>query len=289
MMAPESSEPMVVITGLSGSGKSIALNVLEDHGFYCVDNLPPVMLPTLAAEAAARPDRYERLAVGLDARAGAEELSALPVLMHRLDIRARLLFLTADSDVLIRRYSETRRRHPLAQSRTVAQAIDEERRLLAPLADAAEQVIDTSETNIHDLRRQVWRLVGAGSGTYPIRLTLESFAFKRGLPRDVDLVFDARCLPNPHWQPELRECTGLEQPVREFFSGIKEMSAFVDDVDGFVRRWLPSWAEEPRSHLTVAIGCTGGRHRSVWLVDELASRWRCQDLPVSTHHRELTP
>lgn len=287
MTHPESPAPMVVITGLSGSGKSIALNVLEDHGYYCVDNLPPVMLSTLAAEAAARPDRYDRLAVGLDARAGAGELGALPARMDRLEIRARLFFLTADSDVLIRRYSETRRRHPLAQGRTVGQAIDEERRLLAPLAEAAEQVIDTSETNIHELRRQVWRLVGPSSGVQRVRLTLESFAFKRGLPRDVDLMFDARCLPNPHWHPQLRECTGLEQPVREFFAGIQEMRSFVEEIDGFVRRWLPAYAEEPRSHLTVAIGCTGGRHRSVWLVDELAARWRGEDLPVTTYHREL--
>ncbi|MDT8439844.1 MAG: RNase adapter RapZ [Wenzhouxiangellaceae bacterium] len=287
MMGPETSEAMVVITGLSGSGKSIALNVLEDHGYYCVDNLPPVMLPTLAAEAASRPERYGRLAVGLDARAGADELGALPSLMHRLDIRARLLFLTADADVLIRRYSETRRLHPLAEGRTISQAIDEERRLLAPLAGAAEQVIDTSDTTIHDLRRQIWRLVEPGGDLGRIRLALESFAYKRGLPRDVDLVFDARCLPNPHWQPELRECTGLEQPVREFFAQIEDMEHYLAGVDAFVRRWLPAWAEEPRSHLTVAIGCTGGRHRSVWLVDELASRWRADGLTVTTHHREL--
>jgi len=279
--------PLILVSGLSGSGKSVALNALEDHGYYCVDNLPSAMLPSLAELVDTRPDRYRHVAIGVDARAGADELSALPGRIGGLSVEACVLFLTASSDVLIQRFSETRRLHPLGAERTLSRAIEEERRLLQPLAARATHVIDTSSTNIHELRRRVWRLLGSESGATIRNLVLESFAFKKGVPRDVDLVFDARCLPNPHWVPSLRAATGLERPVREYLAGEEMVGAFLDDVDGFVRRWLPAWAGEQRSHLTIAIGCTGGRHRSVYLVDELAARWRTNGLQVATHHREL--
>jgi len=280
-------QPMVVITGMSGGGKSVALNALEDHGYFCVDNLPGAMLPALAHHVAESPERYLGLAVGVDARSGPAELNRLPALIAELPGRTELVFLTTERDVLIRRFSETRRRHPLGRERTLGQAIDEERTLLAPLAEAADHVIDTSETNIHELRRRIWSLISPGGSGQVINLVLESFAFKQGVPRDVDLVFDARCLPNPHWQPELRASTGLERPVRDYLMAEPIVGRFMDDVDEFVRRWLPAWSEEQRSHLTVAIGCTGGRHRSVFLVDELATRWREAGLRVATHHREL--
>lgn len=286
-MNDRSVQPLVLVTGLSGSGKSVALNALEDHGYYCVDNLPGAMLPALAGQIESNPERYQRIAVGIDARAGAEELSRLPELIRRLSLPCDLIFLTAESDVLIRRFSETRRRHPLGGDRTVAQAIAEERKILEPLAEQAAYVIDTSESNIHELRRRIWNLVKPAGTPKISNLVLESFAFKKGVPRDVDLVFDARCLPNPHWQTELRASTGLEAPVREFLAGAPLVREFTDDIDRFVQRWLPVWAEEQRSHLTVAIGCTGGKHRSVYLVDELARRWREQGLAVVTHHREL--
>src|SRR6056297_3242261 len=285
------SEPgrpnLVLISGLSGSGKSVALNALEDRGYYCVDNLPGAMLPALAAHIESSPDRYRRLAVGIDARAGIEELAQLPELIRTLPLPCDLLFLTAESDVLIRRFSETRRRHPLGGERTLAQAIAEERKILEPLAEQAAHTVDTSESNIHELRRRIWNLIKPADTPRISTLVLESFAFKKGVPRDVDLVFDARCLPNPHWQPDLRASTGLEAPVREFLAAAPLVREFTDDIDRFVRRWLPVWAQEQRSHLTVAIGCTGGKHRSVYLVDELARRWREQDLAVVTHHREL--
>ncbi|MEX2497546.1 MAG: RNase adapter RapZ [Wenzhouxiangellaceae bacterium] len=280
-------QPVVLISGLSGSGKSVALNALEDHGYYCVDNLPGAMLPALAGHIESDPGRYRRLAVGIDARAGPEELAGLPQLIRELPLPTELIFLTAENDVLIRRFSETRRRHPLGAARTVGQAIDEERRILEPLAEQASHVIDTSESNIHELRRRIWKLVKPVSSPGICHLVLESFAYKKGVPRDVDLVFDARCLPNPHWQPELRASTGLEQPVREFLAAEPLVREFADDVDRFVRRWLSVWAQEQRSHLTVAIGCTGGKHRSVYLVDDLAGRWRKHGLDVVTHHREL--
>jgi UPF0042 nucleotide-binding protein len=284
----ERGEPqLVLVTGLSGSGKSAVLNALEDHGYYCVDNLPAGMLTSLAEHFEHRPERYRRSAVGIDARAGPEELESLPERIDRLPIPVCLVFLTANRDVLIRRFSETRRRHPLGAERTLAQAIDEERRLLEPLAARATHVVDTSETNIHELRRRIWDLLAPAGAQKIANLVLESFAFKRGVPRDVDLVFDARCLPNPHWVPELRAATGLERPVRAYLGAEERVAAFLDDIDTFVRRWLPAWSEEQRSHLTVAIGCTGGKHRSVYLVDELAARWREAGLNVVTHHREL--
>jgi len=286
-MSDRSIQPLLLVSGLSGSGKSVALNALEDHGYYCVDNLPGAMLPALAGQIESNPERYRRLAVGIDARAGAEELAQLPELIRTLSLPCDLIFLTAESDVLIRRFSETRRRHPLGGERTVAQAIAEERRILEPLADQAAHVIDTSESNIHELRRRIWKVIKPADTPRISNLVLESFAFKKGVPRDVDLVFDARCLPNPHWQQELRASTGLEAPVREFLAAAPLVREFTDDIDRFVQRWLPVWAEEQRSHLTVAIGCTGGKHRSVYLVDELARRWREQDLGVVTHHREL--
>lgn len=278
---------MILISGLSGSGKSVALNALEDQEFYCVDNLPAGLLPALGAQVQAAPARYQRLAVGVDARAGLEELAALPDVLEQIPFDVELIFLTADEDVLIQRYSETRRRHPLGADRTLAQAIREEVRVLAPLEHYATHVIDTSGMNIHELRRRVGQLVSGGRRSEISSLVLESFAFKKGVPRDVDLVFDARCLPNPHWQPGLRSATGLERPVRDYLQSDARVGAFLDDIDAFVRRWMPAWAEEQRSHLTVAIGCTGGRHRSVYLVDELATRWRADGLNVTTHHREL--
>lgn len=286
-MNERDDQPLILISGLSGSGKSVALNALEDHGYYCVDNLPGVMLPALASHIQSEPERYQRLAVGIDARAGSEELARLPALIAGLALPAELIFLTAENEVLIRRFSETRRRHPLGSERTLGQAIEEERRIMEPLAEQATHVIDTSESNIHELRRRIRNLVRPAMTQDISSLVLESFAFKKGVPRDVDLVFDARCLPNPHWQPELRACTGLEQPVRDFLGGEPVVREYADDVDRFVRRWLPVWAEEQRSHLTVAIGCTGGKHRSVYLVDALAGRWRDAGLDVATHHREL--
>jgi len=278
---------VVVVSGLSGSGKSVALNALEDHGYFCVDNLPGALLPALAAHVQARGGNYHHLAAGIDARAGPEETARLPELINDLAASVELIFLTADNETLIRRFSETRRRHPLADGCTLAQAIERERAMLEPLAERAEHVIDTSELNIHQLRRRIWELVrppDEGRGT---RLVLESFGYKRGVPRDVDLVFDARCLPNPHWKPELRAATGLEQPVREYLGSEPAVADYLDDVDRFVHRWLPAWTDLQRSHITIAIGCTGGKHRSVYLVDRLVGRWRERGLAVTAHHREL--
>jgi RNase adapter protein RapZ len=284
----EASIDIVIISGLSGSGKSVALNALEDLSYYCVDNLPGGLLGDLLEEVHAHPERYPKVAIGIDARTGPDGLERLQQFFDRqASERFRLLFLEADDPVLVRRFSETRRRHPLATVGGLETAIAGERRLLAPIRDRADWVINTSESNIHQLRRQIWRTVGNSDEQQVQSIVLESFAFKHGVPRDVDMVFDARCLPNPHWEPELRARTGLDPEVQSFLAGSELVGKFADDVLGFVQRWLPALAEGQRSLVTVAIGCTGGQHRSVYLVDRLGTALREQGLPVVVSHREL--
>ena len=283
------SVSMVVISGLSGSGKSTALNALEDLGYYCVDNLPGGMLAGLVGEVQAQPNRYPRVAIGIDARTGADGLERLTSLLDALTVPSdfRLLFLEASPGVIARRFSETRRRHPLAETGSLESAIRNECRLMAPLRERADWIIDTSETNIHQLRRQVLRSVGpAGSGGIQT-LVLSSFGFKNGVPLDVDFVFDARCLPNPHWVPELRSRTGLDSEVRDWLEQHDRVHQFHDDVLAFMQRWLPALAEDQRSLLTIAIGCTGGQHRSVYLVDRMAPELDQQGGRVIVSHREL--
>jgi len=281
--------PMLVISGLSGSGKSLALNALEDLGYYCIDNLPGGLLADLLDEIRSSPTRYARVAIGIDARTGADGLERL---LGLLDNGAhapgfQLLFLEADTAVLARRFSETRRRHPLAESSGLEAAIMNERKLLAPLRERADWIINTTETNVHQLRRQVLRSVGkAGSGGLQT-VVLESFGFKSGVPLDVDFVFDARCLPNPYWIPDLRPRTGLDSEVREWLEEHERVETFYSDVYGFIRRWMPALAEDQRSLLTIAIGCTGGQHRSVYMVSRMADALKAEGQRVIVSHREL--
>jgi RNase adapter protein RapZ len=284
-----SGSPLLIISGLSGSGKTVALNALEDLSYYCIDNLPGGLLPDLLDEIRRQPDRYPKVAIGIDARTGPDGLERLQNLFDRMpdDEQFKLLFLEADKPVLIRRFSETRRRHPLASMGSLEEAIAHERKLMARIRKRADWVINTSESNIHQLRRQVWRSVGGGDAQNVQSVVLESFAFKRGVPRDVDLMFDARCLPNPHWEPELRPRTGLDPEVQKFLQASERVQAFTEEVFGMVLRWLPAYFEDQRSLLTVAIGCTGGQHRSVYLVDLFGRRLREQGQPVIISHREL--
>jgi len=283
------SNPILVISGLSGSGKSVALNALEDLSYYCVDNLPGGLLPDLLDEVRSQPERYPRVAIGIDARTGPDGLEKLIALFDSQseDSLFRVMFLDADQRVLVRRFSETRRRHPLAGSGGLEEAIERERVLMEPLRARADWVIDTTETNIHQLRRQVWRTVGRHQDGQVQSLVLESFAFKRGVPRDVDLVFDARCLPNPHWEPDLRARTGLDPEVDEYLEASERARAFRDDILAFAKRWAPALAEDQRSLLTIAIGCTGGQHRSVWLASGIGRALRELGYPVIVTHREL--
>ncbi len=274
---------LVLVSGLSGSGKSIALNVLEDGGYYCVDNLPATLLLGVAdflAEAG-----HERVAVSVDARSAA--LSALPERLAQLGSRGidcRLLFLEAGTQTLIRRFSETRRRHPLAGGGfTLAEAIERERLLLAGVAALGHR-IDTSELQPKVLQSWIKDLLGLGSGS--LTLLFESFAFRDGIPLDADWVIDARMLPNPHYEPRLRALTGRDTAVVEFLEGQDSVARLLEDVRALFARWLPEIVKENRSSVTVAIGCTGGRHRSVYLAEQLAAAFR-PDWSVLVRHRGL--
>lgn len=280
---------LIVLTGMSGGGKTVALRALEDLEFYCVDNLPPSLLPQLVEAAGRGAGRYRRIAVGVDVRNRGADLEHLPEALSALaatGVQLHLIFLDCSDEVLLKRYSESRRRHPLAtRGKSLASAIAEERRLLRPLMAIAEKVIDSSELNVHQLRRLV--ATGYAQATEGMTLMFQSFAFKRGLPLDSDFVFDARCLPNPHWQPRLRPLTGKDAPVREFLDAEPLVAEYFLDTTRWLDAWLPRFEQDDRSYVTIAIGCTGGRHRSVYLVEQLAAHYRATREGVLTFHREL--
>jgi len=281
---------LTLVTGHSGGGKSTALRALEDLGFYCVDNLPAALLPEFARQIGnSDNEEYSRVALGVDARSPGRDLEQIPAWLEGLAARGldcQLFFLTADTKAIIKRFSETRRRHPLTSDQhALPQAIEREKILLEALKSRADWVIDTSDTNIHQLRRQMWKCVGGDNE--PMTVVLESFAFKRGVPQDVDFIFDARILPNPHWVESLREFSGLDQPVREWLEQDESVGRMISDVLGFLKTWLPEFQNSQRSYVTVGIGCTGGRHRSVYLVDRLAAGLGDGFGHVLIHHREL--
>lgn len=278
---------IVLITGMSGSGKSVALHALEDAGFYCVDNLPPELLqPLVALE---QEHHAHKLAIAMDVRS-ATSLPQVPQQLSALrdaGITVRPLFLDATTDILVRRYSETRRRHPLSQGatqeRALVQAIELERELLADLREQAH-VIDTSFIRAAQLQRHVKDLVSAPASQ--LTLVFQSFAFKRGIPVDADFVFDVRMLPNPHYEPGLRALTGKDQAVADYLAASPSVLEMQRQVAEFVANWLPSMASDHRSYVTVAVGCTGGQHRSVYLVEQL-SRHFAADWVTLTRHREF--
>ncbi len=279
---------LVLITGISGSGKSVALRVLEDAGYPCVDNLPVRFLHDFIAYT--RENAQKHVAVAIDARAY-DELDDLPGLITSLRARGmtvRVIFLDANDSTLRQRYSESRRRHPLSdrirqsgRTPSLQDCLDAERDLLAGLREQAH-VIDTSHLTPGQLRAWVRALVQADR--VPVLLTFESFAFKRGVPGDADLVFDVRCLPNPHYVAELRPLTGRDAAVAQWLEQFDAVHAMIDDITGFIRRWLPAYAQDTRSYLTVAIGCTGGQHRSVYLCEQLALQFP-DHAPVLVRHR----
>lgn len=282
---------IVIISGLSGSGKSIALHALEDMDYYCIDNLPVRLLDAFANEI-----REQVLAngndvgVGIDARNHPHQLSNFPNIIAGLrdqGIHCKILFLQADDATLLKRFSETRRKHPLSGADIpLADAIEMERTLLSPVASNADMFIDTSHTNVHQLRDLIRESLG-GSGTAGFSLLLRSFGFKHGLPRDADFVFDVRCLPNPHWQPGLRNLTGRDKDVVEYLEQQAIVLEYCQQLEGFLTSWLPCFREDNRSYLCVAIGCTGGQHRSVYLVEKLAKQLGDGLCNIVTRHREL--
>ncbi len=294
-MPPPSSVPMeiVLITGMSGSGKSVALNALEDAGFYCVDNLPPeLLLPFVELE---RQHNAQRVAIAMDVRSA----TSLPLVPQQLaSVRAlgvvvKPLFLDATTDTLVRRYSETRRKHPLSQNssdhgerderRALVDAIELERELLADLREQAH-VIDSSIIRPSQLQGYVKAMIAAPGGQ--LTLVFESFAFKRGVPTDADYMFDVRMLPNPHYDPELKHLTGRDQPVIDFLKAQEAVELMQHHIAHFLESWLDALARDHRSYVTVAIGCTGGQHRSVYLVEQLAKRFSGEWVTLK-RHREM--
>lgn len=281
---------LILITGISGSGKSVAVAALEDAGYFCVDNLPPELLQSLV-ELQAR-NNVDRIAVAIDVRSS-KSLPALPdqlMKLRTLGVQCRVVYLESLNEVLIRRFSETRRQHPLSRKsgsndarKALIEAIRDERELLAPLRDEA-LVIDTSHLKPAELHSQINALLTIRLDQ--LTLVFESFAFKRGLPMDADFVFDARMLPNPHYEPELRALTGRDQPVIAFFKTQPPMAEMLGHITSFLDHWLPQMRENHRSYVTVAIGCTGGQHRSVYLVERLASHYKLK-WPTHIRHRML--
>ena len=274
---------LVLVSGLSGSGKSIALHVLEDSGYYCVDNLPAtLLLETIDFLSEAG---HDKVGVSIDARSAA--LPALPEHLERLKARGfecRVLYLEATTPALLRRFSETRRRHPLAgEGLTVGEAIERERTLLAGVAEIGQR-IDTSELQPRVLQNWIRDMLGVGAAT--LTLLFESFTYRDGVPTDADWVLDARMLPNPHYDPQLRPLTGRDEAVIQALAKDDSVQRWLADMRALLARWLPEIVRENRSHVTVAIGCTGGRHRSVYLAEELAASFR-KDWRVLVRHRNL--
>jgi len=282
---------LIILSGLSGSGKSIALHTLEDMGFYCIDNLPFFLLQDLVLGLRETLDAaFAKTAVGIDARGNLAALRRLPELVRvarERGIDCRVLFLETELEILIRRYSETRRRHPLTDAdRPLREAIQLEQEFLQPVRRHADLVLDTTRTNMHELRDQVrgWLL---GGESPRISILLQSFGFKHGVPPDVDFVLDVRCLPNPHWEAELRIFTGLDAKVARFLEGSPEVLEMRADILAFFERWIPRFETDGRSYLTIAIGCTGGQHRSVYMTERLGERLKSLGHRVIVRHREL--
>jgi RNase adapter protein RapZ len=280
---------LVVITGMSGAGRSLAAKALEDLGFFVVDNLPVEMIAGVVERATSQERGRDRVAVVVDARSGLEFASLRSELaeLNAAGLPVTTLFLDADDDVLATRFEESRRPHPVAAG-TLADSIDGERRALEDLRERADIIIDTSERNVHELRSLIWEAFATDADDLPMRVSVQSFGFKYGVPRVVDMVLDVRFLPNPHWIDELRPLTGLDDAVRSHVTGSDDAAEFLDMTVAMLDFLLPRYATEGKSYLTIAVGCTGGRHRSVALAEELG-RWLESrgDVEVTVRHRDV--
>jgi UPF0042 nucleotide-binding protein len=279
---------ITIVTGLSGAGRSEAANVLEDLGFFVIDNLPPLLIPKVA-ELARVPGRpATRYALGTDVRSGAlEDLHVALEELREGGARTRILFLEAADDVLVRRYEASRRKHPLGTGERMSEAIAEERALLEPLKAEADVVIDTSNLNVHQLRDRLRNLFAAGPAEQALQTSVVSFGFKHGLPLDVDLVFDCRFLPNPHWVESLRPLRGTDAKVKRYVMKQPETEAFLAELERLFALLLPAYVKEGKSYLSIGVGCTGGHHRSVVLAEELARTLERLGFPARVHHRDL--
>lgn len=283
---------LIIVSGLSGSGKSIALNTLEDLDYYCIDNLPVGMLRAFADQMIGDWGRNRSdYAVGIDARNSSQDLEHFPKLLtelRELGIECTIFFLQSEPDILLKRFSETRRKHPLTGKNTaLADAIALERNLLEPVAAKADLFIDTSTTTVHQLRDLIRDRVALDQPN-AMSLLFQSFGYKHGIPSDSDFVFDVRCLPNPHWEAELRPFTGRDQAVVDFLERQGAVMSMLEQLTALLEQWIPCFENENRSYMTVAIGCTGGQHRSVYMVERLAAHFRQRRANVMVRHRELS-
>ena len=283
---------LIIISGLSGSGKSVALNLLEDLGFYCIDNIPVDLLFTFVKDILLDQDAgYGNVAVGLDARNRGDNIERLPTLIRDLrreeNLSCDLIFLQAKNETLLSRFNETRRKHPLSNdSLSLPEAIAKERELLGPMINSADLLVDTTSKTIYDLRELIQNRVTERTED-KLSILLESFGYKHGLPSDADFVFDVRCLPNPYWEPQLRNLNGTEKPVQKFLESQAQVHEMVDDIVLFLEHWIPRYQTFQRSYLTVAVGCTGGQHRSVFITERVASRLEKNLGPIKVYHQEI--
>jgi UPF0042 nucleotide-binding protein len=282
---------LLIVSALSGSGKSIALDTLEDCGYYCIDNLPLTLLEDFINNVMMNDRKtYAKTAIGVDARNQLESLANFSEslkLIREKGIDCEIIFMQAEESTLLKRYSETRRRHPLtAYNIPLKEALKIEKEMLTPIAKHANVLIDTSRTHYHQLRELIRDQIGERDFRH-ISLQFQSFGFKHGVPLDADFVFDARSLPNPYWIPELRSFTGKDKPVSDFLKEQPLVAEFFQDITSFLERWIPRFEAEGRSYLTIAIGCTGGQHRSVYLVDALVDQFNSPIVNVIVRHREL--
>ncbi len=288
-----SSEPVLqmrphvlVVTGMSGAGRSSAAKVLEDLGYNVIDNLPPELLSQVVAHHEV-PERRRRLAVVIDSRAG-DPMAALTEAINELDrqgVQTRVLFLDAEDAHIVNRYEESRRPHPMRQG-SVTDSIAAEREMLEGLRESADVMIDTTDLNVHQLRARLTDLFAEVTGQRPMRVSVTSFGYKHGVPRDADLIFDVRFLPNPHWVRELRPLIGTDQPVKEYVLGFADAGEFLTQIEGLLSFLIPRYEEEGKSYLTIGIGCTGGHHRSVVLAEELGRWLEGQEIDANVRHRD---
>jgi len=289
MASPQEAMKLVVISGRSGSGKSSALHLLEDEGFYAIDNLPVALLPQLVEQLRADEGNNRKVAVCIDARNATKDLSRFNEFLRGLpnDVDAEVLYLDADDHTLIKRFSETRRRHPLSDAQTaLAEAIAREKQLLEPIAITAGLNLDTSAMNVHELRSTIRARV-LGRNAAGLSLLFLSFGYKRGVPVDSDMVFDLRVLPNPHWDPLLRPLTGRDSAVVAFLDQQPEVTEMFNDIYHMLNKWMPRFLANNRSYITVSLGCTGGQHRSVYMAERLARAFSSEFKDVQVRHREL--
>lgn len=280
---------MIIITGLSGSGKSFAIRALEDNGFFCIDNIPALLIPKVIDLSYGHEEEIRRIALGVDLRGG-QFLQALPAVLSELRSaghRVQVLFFDAADEVLLRRFSETRRPHPLAGQNSIQEGILRERKALEPIRALADKIIDTSDFNVHQLKREMEQQFCEVARARRMTLFFTSFGYKYGIPHDTDMILDVRFLPNPYFVNELRPKTGLDSPVRQYVLGKQETRFFLDRLYALLEFTLPLYEREGKSSLTLALGCTGGRHRSVVLVEELQKRFGGGDLRIHVKHRDI--